>query len=77
MTPDRWQRIQRIFDAAMELEPPRREAFLVEASAGDEVLLEEVRALLEHTSDDDSLLKAPAVDFVASAWAAELAGEPD
>ena len=77
MTPDRWQRIQRIFDAAMELEPPRREAFLVEASAGDEVLLEDVRALLEHTSDDDSLLKVPAVDFVASAWAAELAGEPD
>jgi Tol biopolymer transport system component/predicted Ser/Thr protein kinase len=77
MTPERWQRIQQIFDAAMELEPPRRESFLIEASAGDDRLLGEVKALLQHTSDDDSLLKEPAVECVAGAWAEAMASEPD
>jgi len=77
MTPERWQRIQRMYDAAMELEPPRRESFLIEASAGDAALLGEVKALLERTSDDDSFLMEPAIEFVASAWAEAMAREPD
>src|SRR5689334_13203385 len=77
MTPERWQRIQRIYDAAIELEPRRRESFLIDASAGDVVLLGDVKALLEHTSEDDSLFTEPAVEFVAKAWAEAMACEPD
>src|SRR6266850_2068256 len=52
MSPDRWQKIEGLYHAALEREPNVREAFLSEASGGDEELLEEVRSLMEqHTGD--------------------------
>ena len=32
-----------------------------------------MQALLEHTSDEDSLLNGPAVEYVAGAWAEAIA----
>lgn len=45
-TPTRWQEIDRIFAAALELEPSERAAFLAEACSGDELLRKEVESLL-------------------------------
>jgi eukaryotic-like serine/threonine-protein kinase len=45
-TPQRWQVIDGIFSAALELEPADRAAFLDEACAGNEQLRREVEALL-------------------------------
>src|SRR5258705_6648994 len=47
-TPQRWQEIDRIFAAALELEPEEREAFLDRACAGDEQLRKEVESLIAH-----------------------------
>src|ERR1051325_10471753 len=55
MSPDRWQKIETLYHAALEREPNVREAFLCEASGGDEELLEEVRSLMEAHSGDSRL----------------------
>ena len=46
MTPERWRRVEQLFEAALEKEPPQRESFLAEASAGDPALAEEVLRLI-------------------------------
>jgi eukaryotic-like serine/threonine-protein kinase len=51
-TPQRWQEIDRIFAAALELEPEEREAFLDRACAGDEQLRKEVESLIAHDVPD-------------------------
>ena len=46
MTPERWQRINEMFHAALVLEGGQRGAFLVAQSAGDDALRAKVEALL-------------------------------
>jgi eukaryotic-like serine/threonine-protein kinase len=46
MTDDRWQRVKRLFEAALEREPAERSAFLAAAVAGDRTLGRDVEALL-------------------------------
>ena len=69
MDPDRWQKIEQIYNAAIELEPDRREAWLAEACAGDESLRKEVEALLQSNSEDGCFMKEPAMQFAARALA--------
>ena len=46
MTPERWQRINEMFHAALVLDGQERSAFLVAQSAGDDALRAKVAALL-------------------------------
>lgn len=46
MTPDRWQQINELFHAALERDAEERRAFLTEACAGDDTLLQEVERLV-------------------------------
>ena len=46
MTPERWRQITKIFHAACEREPARREAFVAEACGDDPALRLEVEAML-------------------------------
>lgn len=46
MTPERWQQIKEVFQSAAECAPDTRDAFLYAACAKDELLREEVEALL-------------------------------
>jgi eukaryotic-like serine/threonine-protein kinase len=46
VTPERWEILQRLFHAALELEPGEREAFLAKECAGDPALVAEVLSLL-------------------------------
>ena len=47
MTPERWQEIERIFEAALACPPEQRRAFLVEACHGDATLLNDLERMLE------------------------------
>lgn len=60
MTPERWQRIDGLVDAALELEFPRRTAFLNEACAGDAELLLEVESLLAAHQRAATFIERPA-----------------
>lgn len=61
ITPERWQEIDRIFAAALELDPSERENFLNDACAGDQELRKEVESLLAHDSPE-SLVDSSAVE---------------
>ena len=56
----RWQKVDRIFAAALERAPAERAAFLDAACAGDESLRREVESLIEHDREGD-FLEEPAV----------------
>ena len=56
MDPDRWNRIEELFAAAIELDPSERDAFLREACSSDEDLRMRVQALLAADSAGHSLL---------------------
>lgn len=56
MDQDRWERIQALFHAALERSDAERQAFLVDATAGDPGLLAEVTAMLEEDARTGSLL---------------------
>lgn len=63
MTPDRWQRINEIYQSLLERDPDQQEAFLKTACAGDESLLDEVKSLMAGAKDADEFLKSPAAAF--------------
>ena len=46
MAPERWRRIEEVFQAALDCEPGRRNSLLQEACAGDPLLRNEVESLL-------------------------------
>jgi serine/threonine protein kinase len=59
VTPERWQTIKAIFQAATELPPADRDAWLAAETAGDPDLRHEVTRMLRH-ADQGSLLDTPA-----------------
>ena len=46
MSPERWQKVEKIYHAALEREPGERAAFLTQDCQGDQDLRSEVEALL-------------------------------
>ena len=59
MTPETWRRIKDVFDAAAEIKPTHREAFLGEICGGDPELLDEVRSLLASLDDAGDFIESP------------------
>lgn len=59
MTPERWQQVEELFHAALELETPARTAFLNRECKGDEELRAEVIALLSFEQQADSFIEKP------------------
>jgi len=64
-TPD-WQRVKRIFNAAVDLAPRERTAYLQEACAGDLLLRGEVESLLASHDDSEGFLEGTAIAKAAS-----------
>jgi Tol biopolymer transport system component len=61
MNPDRWQRIEALLDAALDLPPAERAAFLDQECAAEPALAVEVAAILEAGERSSSVLDEPAV----------------
>ena len=55
MQMERWERVQYLFSAALELAPEERQAYLASACDGDTDLLEDVNGLLAADAQADSL----------------------
>ena len=70
MKPDRWQQIDRLFQAALTIAPNERESFLEDACKGDSSLRDEVESLLASYERADSFIEAPA-PYVAAELLAE------
>jgi serine/threonine-protein kinase len=67
MTPERWQQVERVCQAALDLPPGERPAFLDRECAGDAELRREVESLLGQQADAESLLETPAWEEAAEA----------
>ena len=59
MTPERWRQITKIFHAARELDPARREAFVADACRDDPTLRREVEAMLVGLDDAGQFGETP------------------
>src|SRR5437868_7035920 len=71
MTPERYQEIEEIFSAALELDGDARAAFLERACAGDLGLRREVESLLAAQHDAAEFIETPALEVAAGMLAAE------
>ncbi len=56
MKPERWQKIEEVFEAAAEREPQERAAYLDAACDGDTELRQEVESLLRHQQPTGNLI---------------------
>jgi serine/threonine protein kinase/tetratricopeptide (TPR) repeat protein len=70
MTPERWQKIQELFEAVLAQPPQDRVLFLSQACAGDESLRQEVESLLASDSAEESPFEN-AASKVAAGWMTE------
>lgn len=66
MTPEKWQKIKQLFDAAQEISPKKRERFLQNACGDDSELKSEVEKLLGSFENAESFLESPVVGEVAT-----------
>ena len=65
VTPERWQKIEQLYHAAVEREESQRAAYLHEVCASDSALRQEVESLLAQEKRRDGFLESPAVEVAA------------
>src|SRR5712691_3761531 len=67
MDSERWKQVDGVLQAVLERPPEERDAFLLQACAGDEALDREVRSLLASQQQAGSFLESPAIEVAARA----------
>src|SRR5688572_8970405 len=65
MKPDRWQKVDEIFHAALQYKPDERKTFIEQACRGDEELRRELESLLAEEGEADQFIEEPAMDVMA------------
>jgi eukaryotic-like serine/threonine-protein kinase len=66
LRPDRWQQLKEVFEAALQVDPPRRADFLEEACRADPELKKEAVELLSLYESRDEFLEKPVYQEAAS-----------
>jgi serine/threonine protein kinase len=66
MSPERWQMVKDVFEAALQHEPSERLHFLKQVCGGDVELLEEVASLLASYEQAGSFIAADAIEDAAN-----------
>jgi len=74
MTPERWEKIDQIFHAALQLGPDERAAFVDKNCRGDGNLRRQIHDLLAAHEESRSFIEIPAADVAASLIAEDDAG---
>lgn len=77
MTPERWQQIEEVFHAALEVGPEKRASFLNEQTDGDTDLRAEVEKLLSQFDEASSFIEQPAYESGKSGFLSVLLDETD
>lgn len=60
-TPERWNRIEQLFQSALEMDKRRREMFLDDACADDHELRTEIESLLGYSQNVENFMETPAL----------------
>jgi Tol biopolymer transport system component len=69
MTPERWQKIEQLCNAALEHETSQRETFLAQACRGDDELRREVQSLLAQEKPAEGFLESLGAEVAPEVWA--------
>jgi Tol biopolymer transport system component len=77
MTPERWQKIEQLCNAALECEPSQREAFLAQACRGDDDLRREVESLLAQEKPAERFLESDDAEVAIKVWTKMQGGEDE
>src|SRR6516162_3254562 len=64
MTPERWQRINDLFQSVADRTPEERTTFLQTVCQGDEALLREVESLIASHERAENFIESPAFEVV-------------
>jgi serine/threonine protein kinase len=72
MTPERWQEVEEVLQAALDRAPQERDSFLDQACAGDEELKSEAAALIRAHDDAGDFIEQPAIAQDARVMFGEL-----
>ena len=75
MTPERWQKIEQLCNAALEYEASQRETFLARACQGDDGLRREVESLLAQEKPAEGFLEPVGAEVSTRVWAKMQGGE--
>ena len=75
MTPDRWQKVEELFHAALALAPDERSGYLLRVCPDDADLRAEVEALIREHIEDPSFLGEPVAMVSDGADGPESEGE--
>jgi serine/threonine protein kinase/Tfp pilus assembly protein PilF len=65
MDPERWQKLEELFHAALERGPDTRASFVAEACSGDDDLRRELESMLDHEQQAKSFIESPAYVIAA------------
>jgi len=69
MDAERWEQVERVFQAALDLPPDEHEGFLKRSCVGDDALEREVRSLLRSQRQAGVFLSGPAIEVAARVMA--------
>jgi serine/threonine protein kinase/Tol biopolymer transport system component len=72
LTPENWQRVKEIFEAALTRPTADRDMFLDRACDGDQSLRQEVASLLKSYREAETFMEVPAVQSAANSLAGDL-----
>ena len=61
MTPERWQQVEEVLQAALDRPPHERSSFLNEACSGDERLRQEASSLIDAYDEAGDFIEEPAI----------------
>lgn len=75
MTPERWQKLDELFHAALEREPGARALFIAEACCEDAELRRELESMLTHHDQANSFIESPAYVVEAEAIVSDDSSE--
>src|SRR6185295_18952383 len=66
MKPDRWRKVDELFEAVLEREPKDRAAFLDQVCGSDEALRREVEKMLQFEQQAQEFIKTDVFDVAAT-----------
>jgi eukaryotic-like serine/threonine-protein kinase len=75
MTPERWQKIEQLCNAALEREASQRGTFLAQACQGDDELRREVESLLAQEKPAERFLESVGAEVSRKVWAKMQGGD--
>src|SRR6185295_9366702 len=65
MSSERWQRVEALYEAALERDAAERDRFLTEQCGDDHVLRQEIDSLLRHGAATQAFFDVPAAELAA------------